>query len=294
MAFELNLRAPFGEQLREFSELKVRQATNLLSVANGDADEAVHDTRKLMKRLRALLRLIRSVLTKQHFQTLDKAAADTSRCLSGPREARATLDCLATVVPDLLLVLPDDTVHRLGQVLEDTLLESSLEDTLNGARAHLAHLAEAFADVAWEAVSLEQALDGLAVTYKRARRSHKTCEESSHAEVFHDLRKGVKHHTHQLQLFRDLWPAWVEAHGETARTLGDLLGSDHDLSDLQLRLIDGRLGLSPQERLAVEGVLRARSQLLRAEASPLRARLFAESARAFRKRTGAYARTAST
>ena len=79
-------------------------AIELLSTArNGGPDEdAVHETRKALKRLRALVRLLEPELGAQAFARENAALRDAGRRLAGARDAEVmvgTLDALIAAPP---------------------------------------------------------------------------------------------------------------------------------------------------------------------------------------------------
>ena len=58
---------------------------------NPDRDTGVHEARKALKRLRALLRLARPALLQQPYRDLDRRLRDAGRRLSPLRDARVQL-----------------------------------------------------------------------------------------------------------------------------------------------------------------------------------------------------------
>jgi len=117
--------------------------------------------------------------------------------------------------------------------------------------------------------------------------------ENPSVESFHEWRKRAKYLRYHLRLLRPAWPRLLKRTRSEVKTLGDLLGDDHDLAVLEEVLTVALGDNTDQERIGVlMALMRQRSLELRDQACWLGRRIYAEKPKAFRKRIGCYWDTA--
>jgi CHAD domain-containing protein len=104
---------------------------------------------------------------------------------------------------------------------------------------------------------------------------------------FHEWRKRAKDHRYHLEILRNLWPAPIKARHAEVKTLGDLLGDEHDLTALRATLTaeSGRLGEGGKALMAL--ALQRQAEL-RAQTWPSGLRLYAEPPKALVRRYRRY------
>jgi CHAD domain-containing protein len=256
-----------------------------------DRHEAIHEARKCGKRLRALLRLARAGIGNDVYRRENVAIRDAARDLSGLRDAEALIETYerlhARFADEVdwrkLVGVRRALVARRKQLAEDGTLPRRIDafgEQLRAVRKRLP---------SWPLADLgfDDLAPGLKRSYRRGREAMHAIDEAPSDERFHEWRKRAKEHRYHLELLRDLWPAQVKARRAQVRTLGDLLGEEHDLSVLRATLS------TESERFgACAGLLRAlaaRQQAeLRAKIWPLGLRLFAERPKALVQRYRQY------
>jgi CHAD domain-containing protein len=191
----------------------------------------VHEARKKIKRVRALLRLLREPLGPI-FARENGAMRDTAHGLTAAREAAAALEALTRLQeehPDPATparfdaaraeLAPHAPVHREG--VAELLLRAA--EGLRLARQRLSEVE--LEDSGWELVG-----QGFEDGYRRARRALQQAFLHLTPEAFHELRKAVKSHQHQLQLFEPAWSDLLEPRRRALAELSELLGHHHDLA----------------------------------------------------------------
>lgn len=237
------------------------------------AERDVHDARKRIKEVRALLRMIRQPLAA-HFAIENSWYRDAARDLSTARDAEAVRESLHKLEEAQgrqpgarkLLGRRRRRNQRDLQGRIDNLLAQ-----LPAARARIATwpmLADRFSAIG---AGAERTLrDG------RAALEHVLTAPSP--EAHHELRKRVKDHWYHVQLLRKLWPDVLKGEAAAIEELSDALGDHHDLHLLALAL---------GSEAPAEAIAKQRADL---EATALGAarRLFSESPDAWRKRIRGY------
>jgi len=242
--------------------------------------EAVHEARKDMKKLRALLRLARGELGGQVYARENACFRDAARELAGQRDSDVMLETLKG-----LTSLPAGEGWELRKRIQaDRDRNGDGGDREAAARNALAILEEARGRVSgWplERDSFGALAKGLEKTYRRGRDEFEAAREEPTAESLHEWRKRVKYLWYHHTLLRSLWPPLIEVAGDEAHALSDRLGDDHDLAMLAAWM-EEHGGAGPD---FFEAVDRRRSEL-QAGAFALGARVYAEKPRAFVKRLG--------
>jgi CHAD domain-containing protein len=205
---------------------------------NAPEERAIHETRKALKRLRALLRLLREQLGERRFACEYELLRDAAQRLAGARDAEVMVDTLDA----LLERQPGKPAHRRAMVELRKLLvaerEAAARRTLGDGAAR--------AEVSRELMGLRERAQrwslperpGIAVVesdlqrvYRAGRRHHRRAGRSmigdrgkSGARALHEWRKRVKDLRYAAEIL-NLRPL---AH--RADTLGELLGEEHDLA----------------------------------------------------------------
>ncbi|MGH6917253.1 MAG: CHAD domain-containing protein, partial [Geminicoccaceae bacterium] len=174
-------------------------------------------------------------------------------------------------------------VARRKQVAEDGTLPHRIDafgEQLRAVRDRLP---------SWPLADLEfdDLAPGFERSYRRAREAMRAIDDAPSDARFHEWRKRAKDHRYQLELLRDLWPAQVRTRRAEVRTLGDLLGDEHDLSVLRatLSVASERFGDGGARLLDLAQRQQAE---LRAQTWPLGLRLFAERPKALIRRYRRY------
>jgi CHAD domain-containing protein len=234
-----------------------------------DLGEAVHESRKAFKRVRAVARLARDELGDAVYRRENRTFRDAGRKLSAVRDATVlveTLDGLAGESDDTArpfhglrakLVAEQEHAHErlraspaVGEVLK----------VLEAASARVA---------AWplpEDAGHDVLAPGFERIYRRGRKALRAAEKDPATENLHELRKRAKDLWHAAQVARPVSPKKLRKLARRAHWLADLVGEDHDLAVL-LAVARQRTGvLEPGELDLLEAAVAARRPRLQREA----------------------------
>jgi CHAD domain-containing protein len=276
-AYRLKLSEPLPAEIARVARGRIDHALDELGGrSDSTPEEAVHEARKDMKKLRTLLRLARGELGKDVFARENACFRDAARELAGTRDADVMLDTLAS------LKLPEARGLELRKLVEAQLARNGAGDRDAAASRAVTILSEArtrvddwpLADDSFDAVA-----KGLERTYRRGRRAFRAAQEEPTADGLHEWRKRVKDLWYDHTLLRELWPPVMSAVAGEAHELSDRLGDDHDLVVLAA-WVHGHLDPDPVFSDAVIG----RREVLQREAFALGERLYAEKPSAYMRR----------
>jgi CHAD domain-containing protein len=257
-----------------------------------DPAAAIHDARRCLKRLRALLRLIRPALAETSYRREANRLAGIGRLLADARDQhvmRQTLVKLET----RFTAMPKDIADRLVKLTANGAAAGRPQraaiperrDALQGLEAARVF----FARLDRRALAFEHLAAGVERSYRRARRAFRDAYEAPTDEAFHDWRKAVQQHWRHMQLISRAWPDVLAGRASEAKELSRLLGDDHDIHVLVGFVTErGKAALSADELHALTKFGRSLQDELRAEAKPRGVRLFAEPASNLRERMEFY------
>jgi len=290
MAFRFKLGEPFDEGFRRIALEQVERAKALLQ-DDGREAIAVHETRKSLKRLRALLRLVRPAIGADAFSRENAQLRDIGLSLSGARDRHVLFETANKL----------DAAGLLGRRgIADKLRQSILAvngdadgngppPALRGATERLTEAGVRLVELPMVGGAFDVVGKGLEASYRRARRAFRAAYEEGTDEAFHNWRKGAQRHWRQMALLSRAWPAYLDARVQEARALSQQLGDDHDLAMLTAFVHSDSAGPLNGEAVAViEAAARQRQQELRLAARPRGDRLFADKPRRLRRNIQTY------
>ena len=138
-------------------------------------------------------------------------------------------------------------------------------------------------------IELDDLIDGLGRTYRKARKAFRHAYREPSDESFHAWRKRVQLHWRHMALLSRAWPEALSARASEAKELSRLLGEDHDHAILlALARERGTSILEPKDLEALAALCSSCQAELRAASKPRGERLFAESTRNLEERVALY------
>ncbi|HWK34099.1 MAG TPA: CHAD domain-containing protein [Hyphomicrobium sp.] len=287
MAFRFKLGEPFDEGCRRISVEQIDRAQDVLRGSCGEA-LAVHETRKSLKRLRALLRLIRPAIGEETFKAENHELRDIGLSLAGARDRYVLGETLNKLLSD------SNLSPKSAEALRKRLGPPDGHGTplaMDAAHERLAAARERLGTLPIEGSDFDVVGRGLERSYRRARRAFADAYRAPGDEAFHEWRKGAQAHWRQMLLLSRAWPDYLGARAAEARTLSQILGDDHDLALLaEFARSQAEAVSEPAEQ--VQAAARNRQAELRQMARPRGERLFAASPKHLRRSVGIFWRSA--
>ena len=120
MQFFIRYGKPVHSELRRIATALINQADNSLATSSIESGKAVHEARKSMKKLRALLRLTQSALNKDTYRAYDRAIHDFADTLSGVRDSKILTSSLKRLIdcfqPHVVASTAEPVIQRLQDV----------------------------------------------------------------------------------------------------------------------------------------------------------------------------------
>jgi hypothetical protein len=227
----------------------LKQLDLAIALLEGHGEEpperTVHETRKALKRARALVRLQRDALGRKRFAREDATLRRAGRALAVARDAEVVVQALDALVqrhPRRLARSPAAAELRARLVAER---QRTAAQTSAGAPARVEVLVELRAMrervARWKPHAHERASarSGLQRIYRQGRRRWRRARRQQSSEALHQWRKRTKDLRYVAEMLRGEDPRQrerLQVLAQRADRLGETLGAEHDLALLAERV----------------------------------------------------------
>lgn len=312
MAFRFDIQEPFLKAIPRIARERIGSVIESLGEKPQPGAEAIHDARKNLKSLRALLRLARGAINESTRLSENARFRDAGRALSAVRDPQALLEAVRNLRKRLHSELEsskakqasvDAFVGKIEREIESTLVNGlprglvrKIVRELREAKQRATHLFEGVVPGSgseWESY--------IAVGLKRTYRKGKNLVwqfdlmgyDRAEDPDWHELRKCAKALGYQLRLLKPIWPGMIEASVEEIDQLTDRLGDANDLAILGKKILDQPYDPSESKdsgesrRIFLQSLDR-RKQKLHAEAFEMARLIYAEKTGRFERRLAGY------
>ena len=291
MAFAFKKKQSVRKSVKRLGYQRLEKATGALT--HCERLEAIHDVRKDLKQLRALLRLVNSAMPKSRYRRTSDTLREAARMLSAARDVHVKLNALAALVqhfhPELAPRSFREIKHLLAEDCRQQQAELRKAKSLNRSVSLLKKLSRDPSSFRLKASGWRAIGPGLESTYRKGRRLLRRAERRRTPGCFHEWRKRVKDLFYQIGLLCPLWPEQMTAAESELQQLGECLGDDNDLFLLtEPRALKRFKKQARQEVEALKALVDKRQTRLRREALALGARFYQEKPSVFCRRIERY------
>ena len=286
MAYKIEASETLAAGLERAASEELQRAREAL-VAESDPEAGVHEARKGLKKLRAILRLSRKPLGKRRFKVRNRYYRDLARRLAEQRAGVVRVETLEMIAEGL----DGDAPQRLLQASRRRLVPRRRRPGDAAIRADVGAALTASRpaiEVRIARAGFDAVRPGLLRTYRKGRKGWREAADRPSAAAFHEWRKRVKDLWYLIRLFGPAYPALLEPLADEIHRLSSALGEGHDLDLLESALeIEARTDplFDPTALLAP---IREAREAKRAAAIELGSRLYAEEPDAFVSRIESY------
>jgi CHAD domain-containing protein len=286
MAYRLKHGESVPEGVKRIAREEIRAAVQYLRGKGGiSRDEAIHEARKSIKKVRALLRLVRPELG-EFYESESTRLRDAGRKLSQVRD----LGALITTFDGLkkrrgkTLGKVSLTAIRRALVLHKKHVEAEMrvKELMHGLAAPLGLTLQSVRRWPLKTDGFTALEPGLKKTFRAGKKSFRELKKDGSREKFHEWRKRVKDHWYHVRLLENLWSEVMKGYEQTLKELEDDLGEDLNMAILRDHILSA---FGPQgEGRAVDQVVKAIDESrkeLRERALAIGRRVYAEKTRQF-------------
>lgn len=279
MKFRLRRQRPIRRTICKLFAFHLARCRSLVSGGDEAEPGRIHEARKSVKRLRALISLVRKGLGADA-RWFDRRLRDVNRTLSPVRDAHALREAM-----DQLIAAdvdhPDELAHVRARLLAWTDQRERLPP--EAGQSVLRQLDDI--ETRWK----RSRLDGrgwsllecnIRRAYRRARKATLSLFSSAPTRDFHELRKLVKQTQYHWEFLEPLWSDRLRSELNSLESLTETLGRLHDAVLLANWIAAPEQVTLPQgmQRLVMRRLKRQQHEFQRA-ACRLAPRCFAEKPR---------------
>jgi CHAD domain-containing protein len=213
----------------------------VLTVTDQTRSTVVHEARKHLKKVRALIRLLRPATGEAFYKRENAAMRKAAQRMSPIRDSHVRVQTIKKLTrrraPAALVHIRDAMAARLRQVLEQSEKDDWTKQVASEIEGALCRLD----DWPLKHLTTKSMRSGLKTACKKARRALAIVRRNATDPNLHDLRKRVKDLWYDLRLLGGNRPPPIQALTKRLRELGQKLGDDHDLAMLLAARVDNPL-----------------------------------------------------
>ena len=272
--------------IRRIALGRLDHALEQLSCAgDGELPAAIHGARKDLKKLRAVLRLVRVSIGEATYRAENERYREAGRMLSTARDAEVKLQTLSLLEERYEGELP--AIARFRSQLHTERRERKAD--MDAAVTAIESGRPAIENLRMKRRGWKLVEPGLSRSYRAGREAMRSAKADSKPENVHEWRKRSKDLWYHLRIVQRAWPELIGETSNRAHVLADLLGDYHDLSVLAEDATQRSfLSETPEQRAILFALIRKRQEELLKSAFALGKRLYAEKPKAFSRRYAAY------
>jgi CHAD domain-containing protein len=200
--------------------------------------KAIHEIRKSMKRIRAVLRMIRDEIGYSTYYRENVFYRDLSRKLSDIRNFEVLLGSITALKQELSNTIPSDVFDALLKELDRQ------QEEVTGGQARLIQLMkntgrevktgrERIHDLPIRNNDFSVFEGGIYRVYRQGRNYLSDARKNPSPNRLHDLRKKMKYFWYQVEILEPIFPGPMQAYATTLETIAESLGVYHDFQVLQ-------------------------------------------------------------
>ncbi len=258
-----------------------------------DIDTSVHEIRKALKRVRAILRLVRWDIGEELYQSENSRFRDLARQLSLVRDYHVIISYLAEnfEADELKISEPGfiKLVEHLNKKKEDELKRLVDSQALESIKEQMDLSAADIAEFPFEFLGPHTIRQGVSNSYSKCLNKISESQLKLSDHPLHELRKCVKYLLNQMILIQEVWPDFFKNYSTSLKQASDLLGDDHNLAET-IKLVNElpEAILPKEEKESLTASFEKERDQLHQELWPLAGKLFTEDVQSFVKRITSY------
>jgi CHAD domain-containing protein len=246
------------------------------------SDTHVHEVRKATKRVRAVLRVLGDDIESTDYTRLNAEVRDLARELSEIRSAVVQVELLESLVAeDGKLTFDTRELHGELEAAADKQRHGLDDSEVVGLSLRFTAVRSGIEKIEFHD-DATASLGGIRRTYRRGRKSMTRAYAEPTIESFHIWRKQVKYLRHQMEIVQSVGPPAIPDLVADLEEIGEVLGGDHDLADLEGAADTVAVGtLSSSTRQHLKEVIDSRRYGLELRLKPIATRVYGASPGAF-------------
>ena len=231
MAYRLKKGQAIPENIARIVEEEADSASEQL-LTGKNREEAIHEARKSIKKIRGVLRLVAPQLGATYKEE-NARLRHLGRGLSELRDGKAMIEAFDSLFEKHRDERGKRDFGHVRRGLETRKREAEeaadVDAVTKRAVSGLHTLKKRIGDWPLSGIGYQALAPGLEASYRRGRKVLRKLGKNSPPEQYHEFRKRVKDHWYHMRLLESLWTGPIQARESSLKELETWLGDDHNL-----------------------------------------------------------------
>jgi CHAD domain-containing protein len=294
MAYELIRSESVTENIQRIWAEELTAAIHILENLGNEPDKAVHEVRKGIKKIRAIVRLVRQPLGKDRFKQENIRYRDIGHMLSHIREAAVMIKTVEKLRKSDRKAMPRTACLHLRKQLLAKQKEASEgffknKEAITAVLLALKEAKQNQPDISIARNSFDKLSTSIQLVYTRGSKTYENASKQPSIDSFHEFRKEVKTLWYHTRLLTPVWQGVLESYAVQLGILSELLGDDHDMGMLYEEIASGRLTFGRKATAdTLLKLIENYRNTLQQQVHPLAKRIYAEKPKDFITRIELY------
>lgn len=286
--FEIRKRESFEQGTHRMLEQLNSEIARLM-IAGSRVHISIHEARKNVKKLRAILRLARHEIGKEKYSELNTFYSGVGQQVALLRDDTSMVELFENFKENIKSPELQKVIQKSIRLTKKKREKEFADFHHNKTDLHLNKILSS------KTLALKQLiipgnpevfiLQSVGKVHSDTIKRMKQAEKEGSNEAYHNWRKQVKYLMFQMMILKNAWPLFFEAYIDELNKLQKLLGSLHDLNILNNYVVEGDLlTLDKKQKEILLNYIYPRRASLKKQVHTIGKQLFAESSPAFSKR----------
>ena len=278
----LHADEPLLAGLLRVAKSLIQHAVGCIEHPNNDRAEDVHAVRTSIKRLRAILRLVRPAIGRTFFERENAHLRKAARRLAFTRDTDVARQTLVELSDEIGRDMLTTTVSGFEKQATPP---ADIDNTMSDVALDLEQIGRSIARLRLPGDDWQVIEPGLLAVYRQGRKRMNSAFAAGDDEAFHQWRIFVKHLYYELEFLESVSPKRLGKMIARLKKLQDMIGADHDVAVLKslLQKTPDRFG-GAEIVARVVACLAAKSRKLRRASKPLGTAIFCKKPRCFARK----------
>ena len=289
--FEIKKRETFEQGIHRLLE-QLNTDTAKLLMSGSRAHLSVHEARKNIKKLRAILRLIRHEIDIETYQELNAFYREIAQQIGPVRDVTSQIELFEKFETNIKSPALRRAIEKAIRLTKNRRKKEFDIYYKNKVREKVAKelllKTETFKQLNIHGESdifIEKSVRDI---FKKTIQRMKIAEKDGGNEAYHNWRKTVKYFMFQMMILKNAWASYFEAYIGEMNEMQKLLGDLHDLNIVNNFVVEGELfQLDKKQKDALLNYIYPRRAALKKQIHQIGNRLFIEDSLTFASRLNA-------
>lgn len=294
MNFKISTSEYINKAVKRIGIELIDDSINRLENIHNTFDESIHESRKNFKKIRGLLRLVRFELGDELYKKENKIFRNIGRILSPVRDAAVMTETLDYIIKKHPKEIYYDDYKQIRKYLNLRARRIRAQfkkntELINKTIKTLTEHRDEFNKLPLRKKSFNQLIPGLTLVYEKGHNSFALVKRNPSAKNYHEWRKQAKYLWYHTRILEGAWQEYMNIFSNKLSDLSDVLGLEHDLSELRSVLLkEYPIGINKQKLAKLFELIEKERKVLQTQAKSIAPYIYSEPSDNFTTRLLVY------